>query len=81
MIQHWDDSEVVTGKVTAAHKIADGVSNSSISWTISSLTTRARPIHVIFDNLNTHKPKNDRWLKRHSNAHFHFTSTRRLWPG
>jgi hypothetical protein len=27
-------------------------------------------IHVILDNLNTHKPKNDRWLKRHSNVHF-----------
>src|SRR5215470_10802818 len=26
-----------------------------------------RQIHVILDNLNTHKPKNDRWLKRHLN--------------
>jgi hypothetical protein len=24
-----------------------------------------REIHVILDNLNTHKPKNDRWLKSH----------------
>ncbi len=23
-----------------------------------------RELHVILDNLNTHKPKNDRWLKR-----------------
>src|ERR1700730_5285969 len=30
-----------------------------------------REIHVILDNLNTHKPKNDRWLKRHPNVHFH----------
>jgi len=22
-----------------------------------------KEIHVILDNLNTHKPKNDRWLK------------------
>jgi len=38
-----------------------------------------RQIHVILDNLNTHKPKNDRWLKRHPNVHFHFTPTRASW--
>ena len=38
---------------------------------------RGREIHVILDNLNTHKPKNDRWLKRHTNVHFHFTPRRR----
>src|SRR5271169_4899045 len=32
-----------------------------------------KEIHVILDNLNTHKPKNDRWLKNHPNVHFHFT--------
>jgi len=36
-------------------------------------------IHVVLDNLNTHKPKNDRWLKRHPNVHFHFTPTRASW--
>jgi len=36
-------------------------------------------IHVILDNLNTHKPRNDRWLKRHPNVHFHFTPTRASW--
>ena len=34
---------------------------------------------VILDNLNTHKPKNDRWLRRHPNVHFHFTPTRASW--
>src|SRR5213083_953951 len=34
-----------------------------------------REIHVILDNLSTHKPKRDRWLKRHRNVHFHFTPT------
>ena len=34
-----------------------------------------KEIHVILDNLNTHKPKNDRWLKSHLNVHFHFTPT------
>lgn len=36
-------------------------------------------IHVILDNLNTHKPKQDRWLKRHPNVHFHFTPTHASW--
>ena len=36
-------------------------------------------IHVILDNLKTHKPKNDRWLSRHKNVHFHFTPTHASW--
>jgi len=36
-------------------------------------------IHVILDNLNTHKPKHDRWLQRHPNVHFHFTPTHASW--
>lgn len=38
-----------------------------------------REIHVILDNLSTHKPKDDRWLKRHPNVHFHFTPTKASW--
>src|SRR6202047_1133908 len=38
-----------------------------------------KEIHVILDNLNTHKPKNDRWLKSHPNVHFHFTPTHTSW--
>ena len=36
-------------------------------------------IHVVLDNLNTHKPKHDRWLARHPNVHFHFTPTHASW--
>jgi len=36
-------------------------------------------IHVILDNLNTHKPKHDQWLTRHPNVHFHFTPTHASW--
>jgi transposase len=36
-------------------------------------------IHVILDNLNTHKPKNDRWLAQHPNVHFHYTPTHGSW--
>ena len=38
-----------------------------------------KEIHVILDNLNTHKPKQDRWLARHKNVHFHFTPTHASW--
>ncbi len=36
-------------------------------------------IHVILDNLNTHKPKVDRWLPRHPNVHLHYTPTHASW--
>jgi len=38
-----------------------------------------REIHVILDNLNTHKPKNDRWLARHKTVHFHYTPKGASW--
>lgn len=38
-----------------------------------------REIHVVLDNLNTHKPKQDRWLQRHPNVHLHFTPTYSSW--
>jgi transposase len=36
-------------------------------------------IHVILDNLSTHKPKRDQWLARRKNVHFHFTPTHASW--
>ena len=38
-----------------------------------------RELHVILDNLNTHKPKRDRWLQRHPQVHLHFTPTYSSW--
>ena len=38
-----------------------------------------REIHVVLDNLNTHKPRRDRWLARHPNVRFHFTPTHASW--
>ena len=38
-----------------------------------------KEIHVVLDNLSTHKPKRDMWLKRHKNVHFHFTPTHASW--
>src|SRR6185369_13895377 len=71
--------EVATGKVTAAHKkrrrrieFLDFMNDMVAAWPDNA-------IHVVLDNLNTHKPKNDRWLKRHPNVTFHFTPTRASW--
>jgi transposase len=36
-------------------------------------------IHVVLDNLSTHKPKRDRWRAQHENVHFHFTPTHASW--
>ena len=36
-------------------------------------------LHVVLDNLNTHKPKHDRWLARHPRVHLHYTPTRASW--
>jgi len=38
-----------------------------------------REIHVVLDNLNTHKPKRDRWLKSHPQVHLHFIPTYSSW--
>jgi len=38
-----------------------------------------KEIHVIMDNLSTHKPKRDLWLARHKNVHFHFIPTHSSW--
>ncbi len=36
-------------------------------------------LHVVLDNLSTHKPREDRWLALHPNVHFHFTPTHASW--
>ena len=70
---------MATGKVTAAHKkrrrrveFLDFM-NDIVAAHPDTL------IHVVLDNLKTHKPKNDRWLARHPNVRFHFTPTRASW--
>jgi transposase len=40
---------------------------------------QGKEIHVILDNLSTHKPKRDMWLTRHPNVHFHYTPTHASW--
>lgn len=36
-------------------------------------------LHVVLDNLSTHKPKHDRWLARHPHVRFHYTPTHASW--
>ena len=48
------------------------------SWRIASLY-EGFELHVVLDNLNTHKPKRDRWLQRHPNVHLHYTPTYSSW--
>lgn len=38
-----------------------------------------REMHVGLDNLNTHKPREDRWLARHPQVRFHYTPTYASW--
>src|SRR6266576_396946 len=70
--------EVATERIIAAHSKRHrrveflGFMNSLVA------AFRDRELHVILDNLNTHK-KNERWLKKHPKVHFHFTPTRSSW--
>jgi transposase len=70
---------ILTGKVTGRHyKRRRRIEFLDFMNQITAANP-GREIHVILDNLNTHKPKDDRWLKRHPNVHFHFTPTKASW--
>jgi transposase len=72
--------EVATGLVQAGHYRRRR--RREFLDFMNDLVSRYPPdqeIHVILDNLSTHKPKHDRWLARHKNVHFHFTPTHASW--
>ena len=71
--------EISTGQVTAAHY--NGRRRREFLDFMNEIVAANpnREIHIVLDNLNTHKPKDDRWLKRHANVHFHFTPTYSSW--
>jgi transposase len=71
--------EVATGKVRAAHKRRRRRVEFLDFMNQIVRAYPGQPIHVVLDNLSTHKPKNDQWLKRHPNVRFHFTPTRASW--
>jgi transposase len=71
--------EVTTGQISAGHykrrrrrEFLDFMNGIVVDYS-------DQEIHVILDNLNTHKPKRDRWLARHKNVHLHYTPTHASW--
>lgn len=70
--------QLATGKIIAAH--SKRRRRVEFLGFMDSLVAAFpdRELHVIMDNLNTHK-KNEGWLKKHPRVHFHFTPTRSSW--
>lgn len=69
---------VATGKVTAAHRLRRRRTEFLDFMNGVVAAYPGKRIHVILDNLNTHKD-NDHWLERHPKVRFHFTPTRASW--
>ncbi len=71
--------EVLTGKVFAAH--AHRRRRRDFLAFMNELVALypGRELHVVLDNLNTHKPREDRWLRKYPHVHFHFTPTHASW--
>jgi transposase len=71
---------VSTGKVLAAKHTTRRRRREFLAFMNDLVAAHPhREIHVILDNLNTHKPKHDRWLLQHPHVHFHFTPTHASW--
>jgi transposase len=71
--------DIVTGQVQAGH-YSRRRRREFLDFMNEIVTAHPdREIHVVLDNLNTHKPKEDRWLQRHPRVHLHFTPTYSSW--
>jgi transposase len=71
--------DIVTGQVVAGH-YSRRRRREFLDFMNEIVATHPdREIHVVLDNLNTHKPKEDRWLQRHPQVHLHFTPTYSSW--
>ena len=71
--------EVATGQIKAKHTKRRRRAEFLAFMNEVVADARDREIHVILDNLKTHKPKRDAWLARHKNVRFHFTPTHASW--
>jgi len=72
--------EVATGLVHAGHyKRRRRREFLDFMNQILDLYGPATELHVILDNLSTHKIKRDRWLAAHLNVHLHYTPTHASW--
>ncbi len=70
--------EVATGKVTAAHKQRRRRIEFLEFMDDVVASFPDKELHVVLDNLNTHK-KNEDWLDKYPNVKFHFTPTKASW--
>jgi transposase len=71
--------DVVTGQVKAGHYARRRRREFLDFMNQIVAENPCQEIHVILDNLNTHKPKRDRWLKLHPQVHMHYTPTYSSW--
>ncbi|HSU55844.1 MAG TPA: IS630 family transposase [Candidatus Dormibacteraeota bacterium] len=71
--------DVVTGQVKAGHYARRRRREFLDFMNQIVAENPGQQIHVILDNLNTHKPKRDRWLKLHPQVHLHYTPTYSSW--
>ena len=71
--------DVLTGKVVGGHAHRRRRREFLAFMNEVVAAYPGRELHVILDNLSTHKPKHDRWLARHKNVHLHFTPTHASW--
>ena len=71
--------EVATGKVQVTHKKRRRRVEFLAFMNEVTAAYPGKRLDVILDNLNTHKPRNDRWLARHPHVHFHYTPKRASW--
>ena len=65
----------IHGKTTTTRKREDF---QAFMDDVVAATPKDKQIHVILDNLNTHK-RNDAWLAENPNVRFHFTPTGASW--
>ena len=71
--------EVATGMVKAGH-YSRRRRREFLAFMNEVVSSYSRSeIHVVLDNLSSHKPKVDNWLGRHKNVHFHYTPTHASW--
>jgi len=70
---------IITGQVKAGHY--NRRRRKEFLDFMNSVTAEYpdKELHVVLDNLKTHKPKYDRWLARHKNVNFHYTPTHASW--
>jgi transposase len=71
--------DVLTGKVMGGHAHRRRRREFLAFMNEVTAAYSDRELHVVLDNLSTHKPKHDRWLARHKNVHLHFTPTHASW--